>query len=161
MRRTLVLSLLAISAIALLNSGHTAPARAFSGGGCTLTSTAGGFGFSYNGVAVTPSGNIPVGAVGKYHTDPAGNFTGDEINSLAGAAAYQTLTGKITMSTNCSGELVAKVYQSGQLVRTSYIHLQYQDNGNQVLGIFEKLVLPDHTQLPVVIKINGSRISTN
>jgi len=161
MRRTIVLSLLAVAMIALLNVDHSQPARADFGSGCSLASIAGGFGFSYSGVAVTPSGSIPIGAVGKFHSDAAGNFTGYETNSVAGSAAFQTLTGKIKMSSGCAGELIATVYQNGQLVRTSYIHLQYQDNSNQVLGIFKKLVLPDNTTLPVVITINGSRISNN
>ena len=162
MRRTLVLSFLAIAAIvAILSADQRQPARALSTSGCGVANVAGAFGFSYNGVAVTSTGTIPVGAVGKFHSDAAGNFTGDEINSLAGTSAYQTIVGKLTVNSACSGELVANVYQNGQLVRTSYIHLQYQDNDNQILGIFEKLVLPNGAQLPVVVTINGSRISTN
>ena len=161
MRRTLLLSLFAIAAIAMLTTDKSQPARAYSGGSCNLANVAGAFGFSYNGVAVTSSGTIPVGAVGKFHSDAAGNFTGDEVNSLAGASAYQTLTGTLTVNGACAGELVARVYQGGQLVRTSYIHLQYQDNTNEVLGIFEKLVLPNGSALPVVVTINGSRISNN
>ena len=162
MRRTLVLSFLAMAAVVTaLSVDQRQPARALSAGGCGLANVAGSFGFSYNGVAVTSTGTIPVAAAGKFHSDAAGNFTGDEVNSLAGTAAYQTISGKLTVNSACSGELVANVYQNGQLVRTSYIHLQYQDNDNQVLGIFEKLVLPNGSQLPVVVTISGSRISTN
>jgi hypothetical protein len=145
----------------MLGSGPTASARAWGGGGCSVVTTAGNWAFSYSGVGILPSGPVSVGAVGKFHQDPAGNVTGDEINNLGGSAAYQTLTGKITVNGDCSGTLVANVYQGTALVRTSYIHLQYASNVNTVYAMFQKLLLPNGTALPVVINIDGKRVSSD
>lgn len=158
MKRNVIIALFAAILFAALNTGPIPAARA-EGSGCSLTSVAGNYGFTYNGVAVLPSGLVPVAAVGNFRSDAAGNFVGSEINNLAGTAAYQTLQGTIAVNHDCSGSLVAKVYQGGKLARTSYIHLQYQDNANELLAIFQKLVLPDNSVLPVVITIDGKRVS--
>ncbi|MBV8596097.1 MAG: hypothetical protein JOZ50_07560 [Candidatus Eremiobacteraeota bacterium] len=158
MKRMLVVSTLVAVAFATLNIGPIPAARAWGSPGCNLGNVAGSFGFSYNGVGILPTGQVPVGAVGKYHADSAGNLTGDEINSLGGDAEYQTIVGNITVTPDCSGTLVAKVYQGGVLARTSYIHLQYQNNTREVLFMFQKLVLPNGSSLPVVINGSGKRI---
>jgi hypothetical protein len=158
MKRTLVLLVLIAAMAATLNVGPVPAARAWGSPGCLLANVAGAYGFSYSGVGILPTRQIPVGAVGKYHTDAAGNFVGDEINSLAGAAAYQTLLGKLTVSPDCSGTLIAKVYQGGALVRTSYVHIQYENNTNDALITFQKLMLPNGSSLPVVITGSGKRL---
>ncbi len=157
MRRTFGISILAFALFAGFAAGSSPAARA-SDAVCTLAGVAGSFGFSYSGLAVLPSGPVPLAAVGKFHSDATGNFTGSEVNSLAGTAAFQTISGTITMGQGCAAELVANVYQGGQLARTSYIHLQYQNNATEILAIFEKVVLPDKSVLPVVVTISGKRI---
>jgi hypothetical protein len=158
MKRNLALALFVAVLFATLNAGPTSAARAWGSDGCTLASVAGAFGFSYNGVGILPTGSVPVGAVGNYTSDSAGHFVGTEINSLGGSAAFQTIVGNLTVNHDCSGTLVAKVYEAGALVRTSYIHLQYQNNTSEVLLIFQKLVLPNGTSLPVVITGSGKRL---
>lgn len=158
MKRMYVIMLGVAVLSAAIQTKAIAPAQA-TGNVCTLASVAGDWDFSYSGVAITPQGQLPVAAVGKFSTDAAGNMTGDEINNLAGAAAYQTISGKITMSDNCAGKLVANVYQAGTLVRTSYIHLQYADQSNHFVATFEKLALPGGGSLPIVINITGERIT--
>jgi len=158
MKRNLVIAVFVAAMFAALSAGPISAARAWGSDGCTLTSVAGSFGFSYNGVGILPSGPVPVGAVGNYSSDNAGNFVGTEINSLGGNATFQTISGKLTVNHDCSGMLLAKVYEGGALVRTSYIHLQYQNNTNEVLLIFQKLVLPDGSSLPVVITGSGKRL---
>ena len=154
-----------LAAFALtLGTGSAPAARAAgvgqsSGFACTLGNVAGEFGFTYSGNAVTPNGLVPVAAVGRFRSDASGNFTGSEVNSLAGTAAFQTITGTIKVNGDCSGLLVANVYQNGQLARTSYVHLQYANSGNTLYGIFQKLVLPDHSTLPVVVTITATRLT--
>jgi hypothetical protein len=160
MKRTLVAAMFVAVVFATLNSGPIPAARAWGGGGCSADSVSATYGFTYNGLAVLPSGSIPVAAVGNFHSDAAGNFVGSEINNLGGTSSYQTLVGTITVNRDCSASLVAKVYQGGTLVRTSYIHLQYENNATEVLGIFQKLVLPNNSILPVVITIDGKRLSS-
>jgi len=138
--------------------GPSNAARAWESNGCTLANVAGSFGFSYSGVGILPTGPVPVAAVGNFHTDNAGTLVGTETNSLGGNATDQTISGNITVNHDCSGTLVANVYEHGVLVRTSYIHLQYENNAGEILGIFQKLVLPNGSSLPVVITIDGKRL---
>jgi hypothetical protein len=158
MKRNLVIGVLVAVLFAALSAGPISAARAWGSDGCTISSVAGAFGFSYNGVGILPSGPVPVAAVGNFRQDAAGNVVGSESNSLGGNSTDQTLLGKITVNHDCSGTLVAQVYEGGVLVRTSYIHLQYENNTNEILGIFQKLVLPNGSNLPVVITIDGKRL---
>jgi hypothetical protein len=159
MQRKLAIATLAVVLFATTSAGQMPAANAAGGGGCSLANVAGAFGFTYTGVAITPSGQVPVAAVGRYSSDSAGDFVGSEVNSLAGTPASQTILGKITVQPDCGGRLVAKVYQQGSLVRTSYIHLQYDSEASEVRIIFEKLVLPDGSTLPVVITGDGTSLS--
>jgi len=158
MKFNLSIAIFAGSLLAMLNTGSVQAASAMEGGGCTLGSVAGRFGFTYSGVAILPTGAVPVSSVGSFRTDASGNFVGSESNNTGGNSADESIQGTITVKPNCSGELVAKVYSGGMLVRTSYVHLQYENNANEVLGIFEKVVLPDNSILPVVITIDGKGI---
>jgi len=158
MKRNLAVAMFVATLFATLNAGPT-PARAMEGGGCSVASVAGDYGFTYNGTAILPTGTVPVAAVGNYSTDAAGNFVGTEINSLGGTAAFQTILGNITVNRDCSATLVAKVYQAGTLVRTSFVHLQYDNNARDTRIIFQKVVLPDGSTLPVVITGDSRRVS--
>ena len=144
---------------AALNASQRSVALAEGNPACTLAGVAGSYGFSYNGVAVLPSGTVPVAAAGRFSSDGAGNVVGTEINSLNGTAAFQTIKGTITLHSDCSTLLVASVYQGNMLVRTSVIHYQYENNGTEIQGIFRKVTLPDNSDLPVVITITGQRVN--
>jgi hypothetical protein len=158
MKRNLLIAIFVAVLFATLNVGPISAARAMEGDGCSLASVAGSYGFTYNGVAILPSATVPVSSVGIFRTDAAGNFVGSESNNTGGNPAEETIQGNITVKHDCSGTLVAKVYQGTMLVRTSYIHLQYVNNATEVLGIFKKVVLPDNSILPVVITIDGKAI---
>ncbi|HLJ83593.1 MAG TPA: hypothetical protein VKT51_05415 [Candidatus Eremiobacteraceae bacterium] len=158
MKRTLSIAIFAAILFGMLYVGPIPAARADEGAGCSLAGVAGAYGFTYTGLAVLPSSTVPVSSVGSFRTDAAGNFIGSESNNTGGNSVAETIQGTITVKHDCSGALVAKVYSGGMLVRTSYIHLQYENNATEVLGIFEKVVLPDNSILPVVITIDGKRI---
>lgn len=159
MRRSLAITLFVAILFATLNVGQVSTARAWGGGGCSLASVAGTFGFTYNGTAILPTGAVPVAAVGTFRSDASGKFVGSETNSLAGTTSYETIVGTLTVKPDCAGTLVAQVFQGGTLVRTSYIHIQYSNNAAELFGIFQKLVLPNNTTLPVVVTIDGKRVS--
>jgi len=158
MNRNLLSVTIAATLCAMVYLGPSNAARAWESNGCTLASVAGSFGFSYNGVGILPTGPVPVAAVGNLRTDNAGTLVGTETNSLGGNATDQTILGNLTVNHDCSGTLVANVYEHGVLVRTSYIHVQYENNTSEILGIFQKLVLPNGSSLPVVIIIDGKRL---
>lgn len=159
MLRNLTVLMFVAVLFAALNAGQRSVALAEGSSTCTLAGVAGSFGFSYSGVAVLSTGTIPVAAAGRFYTDAAGNLGGTEINSLNGTAAFQTIQGKITLHSDCSTILVANVYQGNKLVRISVIHYQYENNGTEMVGIFQKITLPDNTDLPVVITISGKRVN--
>jgi hypothetical protein len=81
-----------------------------------------------------------------------------EINNLGGSAIRETIMGTITVRPDCAGALVANLYEAGVLVRTSYIHLQYQVGATELQAILEEVDPPDNSILPVVITINGKRV---
>ena len=157
LRKLTVLMFVAVL-FAALNAGQRSAALAEGSSTCTLAGVAGSFGFSYSGVAVLSSGTVPVAAAGRFSTDAGGNLAGTEINSLNGTAAFQTIQGTITLHSDCSTVLVANVYQGHTLVRTSVIHYQYENDANEIQGIFQKVTLPDNSDLPVVITISGKRV---
>src|SRR4029077_17892100 len=159
MKRNLLTASFVAVLFATINVGPNSAARAMEGDGCSLASVAGSYGFSYNGWAILSMGAVPVAAVGNFSTHTAGNFVGRESNNIGGNSAEQTLQGNIAVRPDCSATLIPKVFQSGTLVRTSYIHLQYVNHATEVFGIFRKLVLPGNSILPVVITIDGKQIS--
>jgi len=52
------------------------------------------------------------------------------------------------------------VLVNGQLQRTAVLALVYDSNGNHVRMIFQSVTLPDGTNVPVVITIDGNRLTT-
>ena len=125
---------------------------------CSTATTAGEWGFSYSGVALTPSGQIPVAAAGRYSQDSAGNISGTEVFNLAGSASRETIKGIFTVRPDCTTELRATVYLNGQLVRTSVIDGVFVEDSSEVRAVFRSAVLPDGTQLPVVVTIVGKKL---
>jgi hypothetical protein len=98
--------------------------------------------------------------VGTYIQDTKGNFAASQNRSVGGAFAQETVTGTVTVNRDCTGTLNANVYQSGQLVRTAVIDLVFDNNRRHLRAIFQSASLPDGTNLPVVITIDGMRLST-
>ena len=124
---------------------------------CTAATFAGTFEFTTTGVLILPTGPVPVGAVGLITFDLNGNASGSQDRSVGGAFAHETLSGSFTINSNCTTSLIAKVFDSdGNLVRTSTI--TGVNNGNTIRAIFESVTLPDGTNLPSVLTIEGNRI---
>jgi hypothetical protein len=124
---------------------------------CTNATQAGTFGFTITGVLILPSGAVPVGAVGLITFDLNGNASGSQDRSVGGAFAHETLSGSFTINSDCTTSLIAKVFDSGgNLVRTSTI--RGVNNGKIIRAIFESVTLPNGTNLPSVLTIEGNRI---
>lgn len=149
--RVLHATLAAVFAVALCTGAHAAV--------CSTATTAGDWGFSYSGVALTPSGQIPVASAGRYTQDASGNVSGTEVFNLAGTAFNQTIRGTFSVHADCTAELRANIYQNGQLVRTSVLDGVFVENSSEVRAVFRSAVLPDGTHLPVVITVEGKRLS--
>jgi hypothetical protein len=125
---------------------------------CTGATVAGTFGFTTTGTLILPTGPAPVAAVGLITFDLNGNATGSQDRSVGGAFAHETITGTFTVNRDCTIIVVANVYDSsGNLARTSTIPGVLVDNGKQIRGIFETVVLPNGLSLPSILTIEGNR----
>jgi hypothetical protein len=152
-----VLSSLALASIAMLYMS-LAPA-AWADDGCSTSSVAGDWGYTYNGVLILSTGAVPVATTGRYTSDGEGNFSAKQTRSVGGDVAEETVKGKLTVDSDCRGTLRARVYQSGQLVRSAVLALVFSDNSSTIRAIFKSITLPDGTNLPAVITIEGSKLS--
>jgi hypothetical protein len=89
-----------------------------------------------------------------------GDASGSQDRSVGGVFAHETITGTLTVNSDCTILLVANVYNSsGQLVRTSNIDGVLVNNGNEIRAIFESVVAqPSEAVLPAILAIEAVRI---
>ena len=129
--------------------------------GCSTESAAGNWGFTLTGTAIFPSPNGPVpvlvAAVGRIAADDNGNLIGTEARSVGGGYAEETVTGNWTVHPDCTGTLQANIYESGQLVRISVTSVVFDDNSRAVRMVQKSLALPNGTEVPVIITLEGRK----
>lgn len=85
-------------------------ARADESASCSLAAAAGNYGFTLTGTLLLPTGAVPGGAVGTLTVDAAGNISGTEARSIGGGLANETLTGRWTVSSDCTSTASFQVY---------------------------------------------------
>src|SRR5438046_62614 len=83
--------------LALLGQGPAAQAAQ-----CSQSGAAGKYGFTLNGVVITPNGPVPIAAVGKAMLDASGNVSGAEARSVGGGFADDSFTGTYTVNAACT-----------------------------------------------------------
>jgi hypothetical protein len=125
---------------------------------CSTAGQAGNWAYTYTGTIFTQNGPLPAAAVGRYHQDTAGNITGSQTRSVAGNSGVEDISGTVTVKGNCTATATVDVLVNGQLQRSTALALVYDSNGNHVRMIFQSLTLPDGTNVPVVITIDGNRL---
>lgn len=127
--------------------------------GCSTETVAGNWGFTLTGTAVLPSpiGPVPVAAIGRVAADERGNLSGTEARSVGGGYADETAAGNWTVNPDCTGTLQVNLYESGQLVRTSVTTIAFDHNSEEFRMVQKSLTLPDGTQLPVIITLEGRK----
>jgi hypothetical protein len=128
--------------------------------GCSLAGVAGKYGFTLTGVLILPTGAVPIAAVGAATVDAKGNVTGTEARTVGGDYADETLQGTLAVNAQCTGTMTLNFYESGQLVRTSILSIVFDDNQQEVRMVQKSLQLPNGVVLPVVITVEGKKIST-
>ena len=121
---------------------------------CSTASVAGKFGFTTTGTIPALG---PVAATGVFTQDRSGNITGTQTRSLNGDIADETFTGTATVNPDCTGTDAIQVFESGVLVRTTTLHVVYDDDAGEARAVFTSLVLPDGTSLPSIITIEARR----
>jgi len=152
MKPTRVFAVIGLLLLLAVSSLHAA---------CTSATAAGTFGFTTTGILIlpAPTGPVPVGAVGSITFDLNGNAAGSQDRSLGGAFAHETLTGTLTVNRDCTISLLANVFDSsGTLVRTSTIDGVLVNNGKQIRGIFETVVLANGVSLGSVLTVDANRV---
>jgi hypothetical protein len=146
MKTTKLLMFMTFSMFVINTGAHAA---------CTKITSSGKWGFSTTG-SIPAIG--PVAATGLFTQDASGNITGTQIRSLNGDSADETFTGTATVNPDCTGTDTIQVFQSGVLVRTTTLHVVYDDDGREARAIFTSLVLPDGTSLPSIITIEARKV---
>jgi hypothetical protein len=126
---------------------------------CSLANIAGNWSYTYTGTLFTPSGPLPVAAVGHFHEDGQGNIAGSQARSVAGTSAVEDISGTAYVNPDCSGIATINVLVNGQLQRTAVLAGVYDNNRKHARDIFQSLTLPDGTNVPVVITADLSRVS--
>jgi hypothetical protein len=127
---------------------------------CSTASTAGNWAYTYTGTIFTQNGPLPAASVGHFFQDAAGNVTGSQTRSVAGASGVEDIAGNVTVNRNCTATGTINVLINGQLQRTSTLALVYDNDRNHVRMIFQSLTLPDGTNVPVVITVDGNRVTS-
>jgi hypothetical protein len=154
MKSTIAHASLAIAFSAVLLAGLTPPAHA---GTCSTATVAGHWAATLTGTLILPSGPVPVAAVLRATADEDGNLTGTEARNVGGGYADETLSGSWTVNEDCTGAATVNFYQAGRLVRTSVVAIVFDEHSSEFRMVQESLTLPDATQLPVVITVQGRR----
>jgi hypothetical protein len=158
MKRNITSTTLLIISVVTLCMGLASAAYAEDNGRCSSANVAGKWAYTYTGTIILPTAAVPVATVGSFTLDTHGNFTAIQNRSVGGAYAQETVTGTVAVNGDCTGTLNANVYQSGQLVRTAVIDLVFDNDRQHLRAIFQSASLPDGTNLPVVITIDGLRL---
>ena len=127
---------------------------------CSTASTAGNWAYTYTGTIFTPAGPFPLASVGHFKQDVGGNITGSQNRSVAGQPGPEDISGTISVNSDCTASLTINVLVNGQLQRTATLAAVFDSSGNHVRAIFESLSLPDGTNVPVVITIDGNRVTS-
>ena len=125
---------------------------------CSNFNTAGNWAYTYTGTIFTPNGPIPAASVGHYKQDIAGNVSGSQSRSVAGTPGVEDISGTVSVNKDCTATATVNVFVNGQLQRTTTLALAYDSDGNHVRMIFQSVTLPDGTNVPVVITLDGNRL---
>jgi hypothetical protein len=126
---------------------------------CTAGSVAGKWAYTYTGFLILPTGPVPVASVGTYSIDAAGKVSGSQTRTVGGQTAVETITGTAAFTGDCTGTDAISVYQDGVFQRSAVLAFAYDNNGRHVRQIFESLTLPDGTNIPVVITLDGAKMT--
>jgi hypothetical protein len=127
---------------------------------CSTAAAAGKWAYTYTGTIFTQNGPLPAAAVGHFVQNAAGNLAGSQTRSVAGNSGVEDISGTISVNKDCTGTATISVFVNGQLQRTAVLAVAFDSNMNHGRGIFESLVLPDGTNVPVVITTDNTRVFT-
>src|SRR5436309_9637564 len=70
---------------------------------CSTAAAAGKWAYTYTGTIFTQNGPLPAASVGHFTADAAGNITGSQTRSVAGNSGVEDISGKTSLSKDCTG----------------------------------------------------------
>ena len=158
MKRNIARATLVILPFAVLLASVAPAAHADA---CSNASVAGDWAYTYTGTLFTPNGPVPLASVGHFRLDRSGNLSGSQVRSVAGSSGTEEIAGAVSVNSDCTASSTISVYVNGQLLRTGNIPFVFDNNRNHTRAIFQSLTLSDGTNVPVVITVEGNRISSN
>jgi hypothetical protein len=157
MKRSIARRLFLTAHLALILGVILAPLRAHAGQ-CSTAGAAGKWAYTYTGTIFTQNGPLPAASVGHFDGDVSGHFSGSQTRSVAGSSGVEDIAGTLSVNRDCTATATISVYVNGQVQRTAVLAVVFDKNMNHARGIFESLVLPDGTNIPVVITSDNSRL---
>jgi hypothetical protein len=119
--------------------------------GCTMMDAAGKYGFTLTGVLLTSTGPVPAAAVGRAVVDFSGHVTGTEARNLGGGYAEETMSGTLSLNSDCTGTMTLEFFEAGTLVRASVLSVVFVDHQQELQMVQKSLTLPNGATVPVVI----------
>jgi hypothetical protein len=125
---------------------------------CSTAASAGKWAYTYTGSIMTPNGQLPVAAVGHFSAGAAGNIVGSQSRSVGGSSGVEDFSGTFSVNNDCTGTSTINVSVNGQVQRTAVLALVFDKNQGHARGIFQSLVLPDGTNVPVVITLDYNKL---
>lgn len=157
MRRSMARGLLKTACLTLILGVNSTQLQA-QASHCSTARAAGKWAYTYTGTIFTANGPLPAASVGHFAEDVSGNLTGSQTRSVAGSSGVEDITGTLSVNRDCTGTATISVYVNGQLQRTAVLAIVFDHNMNHGRGIFESLVLPNGTNVPVVLTSDNSRM---
>ena len=134
---------------------------------CSTAKAAGDWGFTLTGTLFLQVPNAPAGtlgpvpgaAIGRLSVDADGKISGTEARNVGGFFANETISGSWTVNSDCTANIVAKIYLNGTLVRISALSAVFVNNSTKIRAVQESLTNPDGSTVPVVITLDGNKLS--
>jgi hypothetical protein len=126
---------------------------------CSRATAAGDWAATLTGTIILPTSQVPAAAVLRISADLAGNFAGIEARNVGGEFVRETITGNWTVNSDCTGKAIASIFQSGVLARRVVLIIVFDSLSTELRMVQKSLTLPDGTSIPVVITLEGKKLS--
>jgi hypothetical protein len=125
--------------------------------GCSLSQTAGKWGFSTNGTVV---GIGPRVSLGIFTLDNSGNLLhGKATASLNGVVTDEVFSGTYSVNSDCTGKLAVDVFDpSGNKLFTATLDLVFDEDVREMRAMYTSAVTPTGVALAPVIAVDARRI---
>jgi hypothetical protein len=155
MKRNIARIMFVIVSVAIVSMSLAPPVSAQQ---CSTATVAGKWAATLTGTIILSSGGVPAAAAVRFSVDAAGNVSGTEARNVGGAFVDETLTGTLIVHPNCTGRATVDIFQSGVLARTVVLAIVFDDNSTQVRMVQKSLTLPNGTNIPVVVTVEGKKL---